>query len=105
MTAVRKNLEVLVGQEVVVDTDTSYLYIGTLDAVDEQTRVLVNADVHDVTDSPARIPQHDTIGRMGCGGRVWCTRGRTYGGLSCVCFTSSFSPPSPVRSPPPPRRR
>jgi small nuclear ribonucleoprotein (snRNP)-like protein len=41
----------LVGSEVVVDTDTSYVYIGTLDAVDEHFLTLSRVDVHDMSDS------------------------------------------------------
>ena len=37
----------LVGQPVVVDTDSYHLYIGKLESVDETVLELVDADVHD----------------------------------------------------------
>ena len=43
--------ESLVGCKVVVDTDTRYVYIGTLEAVGERFLTLTNVDVHDMSDS------------------------------------------------------
>ena len=37
----------LVGQQVVVDTDSDYLYVGKLETVDDAALVLTEADVHD----------------------------------------------------------
>ena len=43
----------LIGREIVIDTDSSYVYLGVVEAVDEQTVTLAAADVHDVHDTPA----------------------------------------------------
>ncbi len=41
----------LVGREVVIDTNTSYVYVGTLESVGADFLTLKNADVHDIHDS------------------------------------------------------
>ncbi len=40
------------GHEVVVDTKTPIVYIGTLAAVEENLLVLEDVDVHDINDTP-----------------------------------------------------
>lgn len=41
----------LIGAKVVVDTDSSFIYIGTLESADEHFLVLTDVDVHDMHDS------------------------------------------------------
>ena len=43
-----ERLKDCVGREVVLDTDTHLLYVGTLAAVDEWFYELTDADVHDI---------------------------------------------------------
>lgn len=43
--------EEFVGHEVVVDTKTPIIYIGTLTAADENFLVLEEVDVHDINDT------------------------------------------------------
>ena len=47
MTTERERFAALVGQQVVVDTDSQHLYIGKLESVDEAVLELTEADVHD----------------------------------------------------------
>ena len=47
MTTERERFQALVGQQVVVDTDSHHLYIGTLESVDDAVLELTEADVHD----------------------------------------------------------
>lgn len=49
---------VLVGQTVVVDTDSSYVYLGTLAEVQDHFVVLKDADVHDRRESPSTKEQY-----------------------------------------------
>jgi len=44
-------LKALVGLQIVVDTDSSYVYIGTLDSVSRDCLTLADVDVHDTSDS------------------------------------------------------
>lgn len=48
----------LIGKQIVVDTDTSYIYIGTLDRVGPDFLTLLNVDVHDCTDSRSTKEQY-----------------------------------------------
>ena len=41
----------LIGSKVVVDTDSSFVYIGTLESADDRFLTLVDVDVHDMRDS------------------------------------------------------
>ncbi len=41
----------LVGEKVVVDTDTTFIVIGTLETASDTTLTVVDADVHDMRDS------------------------------------------------------
>jgi hypothetical protein len=43
----------LVGSDVVLDTDTSFVYVGRLEAADNEFLTLTNVDVHDMNDSRA----------------------------------------------------
>ena len=47
MSCEYKRLRELVGQQVVVDTDSHHLYIGKLLSVDDEVLELSEADVHD----------------------------------------------------------
>jgi small nuclear ribonucleoprotein (snRNP)-like protein len=49
---------VLVGQTVVVDTDSTYVYLGTLAEVQDHFVVLKDADVHDRRESPSTKEQY-----------------------------------------------
>lgn len=51
MSAFQEQIPELVNSEVVVDVVSSYVYTGTLEAVNEHYLVLTNADVHDLRDS------------------------------------------------------
>lgn len=46
-----QSLSGLIGDLVVLDTRSKFLYIGTLEKVDENAFVLKDADVHDCSDS------------------------------------------------------
>jgi len=50
--------EELVGQVVVVDTDSMFVYIGTLKEVDDQFVTLVNVDAHDVREAKSTKEQY-----------------------------------------------
>ncbi len=45
--------EGLVGQDVVIDTDSSFVYVGRLEGVDDHFVALSTVDVHDMKDSQA----------------------------------------------------
>jgi small nuclear ribonucleoprotein (snRNP)-like protein len=51
MSETPDEIKSLIGQQVVVDTDSSYVYIGTLDSAGADYLALSNVDVHDTTDS------------------------------------------------------
>lgn len=44
-------MDSFLNQEVVVDVEAVYVYAGTLQAIDDKTITLINADVHDLRDS------------------------------------------------------
>ena len=48
----------LIGQVVVVDTDSMFVYLGTLDRVEDQFLVLKNVDAHDRRESPSTKDQY-----------------------------------------------
>ena len=45
--------EGLIGRDVVIDTDSSFLYIGRLEAADDHFVAVSTVDVHDMRDSRA----------------------------------------------------
>ena len=50
--------EALVGKIVVVDTDSRFVYLGTLDKVEIEFIVLKDVDVHDRRESPSTKEQY-----------------------------------------------
>ncbi len=44
-------LEKLIGQPVVFDVASQYVYVGTLSEIDHQYLILTDADVHDLRDT------------------------------------------------------
>ncbi|MDA1231602.1 MAG: hypothetical protein O2856_12585 [Planctomycetota bacterium] len=44
-------MENLIGQQVVVDVESAFVYLGRLHAIDDKTVVLKAVDVHDLRDS------------------------------------------------------
>jgi len=48
----------LVGKQIVVDTDSSYIYVGTLESAGEDYLALSNVDVHDTKDSKTTKEQY-----------------------------------------------
>lgn len=48
----------LIGSVVVVDTDSSFVYFGTLDRVDEAFLILKDADAHDRREGPSTKEQY-----------------------------------------------
>jgi small nuclear ribonucleoprotein (snRNP)-like protein len=50
--------EALVGKIVVVDTDSRFVYLGTLDRVDAEFLVLKDVDAHDRRESPSTKEQY-----------------------------------------------
>jgi hypothetical protein len=48
----------LVGQVLVVDTNSSWIYLGTLARVEDHFIVLTQADVHDRNESPSTKEQY-----------------------------------------------
>lgn len=51
MTSVPSEFEKLLGQEVVLDVVSQYVYLGTLASCDDKYIVLERADVHDLRDT------------------------------------------------------
>ena len=49
MSDLKEDLAELIGEQVVLDTKSAYLYIGTLTEVREEALVLRDVDVHDAT--------------------------------------------------------
>jgi len=50
--------EALVGKIVVVDTDSRFVYLGTLDRVEAEFLVMKNVDAHDRRESPSTKEQY-----------------------------------------------
>lgn len=50
--------EALVGKVVVVDTDSRFVYLGTLDRVDAEFLVMKDVDAHDRRESPSTKEQY-----------------------------------------------
>jgi hypothetical protein len=50
--------EPFVGKVVVVDTDSMFVYLGTLDRVEDQFVVLKDVDAHDRRESPSTKEQY-----------------------------------------------
>ena len=48
----------LIGQTVVVDTDSTYVYLGTLAEIREHTLLLREADAHDKNETPSTKEQY-----------------------------------------------
>jgi len=48
----KKELEAFLQQKIVLDTRSSWIYIGTLEKITESCAVLTDVDVHDGSDSP-----------------------------------------------------
>jgi hypothetical protein len=46
-----EEIATLIGKQVVVDTDSSYIYIGLLEKAGPDYLTLLNVDVHDCTES------------------------------------------------------
>ena len=44
-------IKALIGKQIVVDTDSSYVYIGLLEAAGAEYFTMSSVDVHDTTDS------------------------------------------------------
>lgn len=49
--AISKVLKKLHNKEVVIDTSTSFLYLGTLKNIEDNWLTLIEADAHDINDS------------------------------------------------------
>jgi small nuclear ribonucleoprotein (snRNP)-like protein len=56
-------LDSLIGQQVVLDVDGPFLYIGTLEAIDPNSVTLVEADAHDLRETSTSTDQYliDTV--------------------------------------------
>jgi hypothetical protein len=52
------NLEIFKGKVSIIDTDSSYVYIGTVTGEDEDYIILENVDVHDVKDGASTKEQY-----------------------------------------------
>jgi len=50
--------EALVGKVVVVDTDSRFVYLGTLDRVEAEFLVMKDVDAHDRRESPSTKEQY-----------------------------------------------
>ena len=46
-----EEVKAMMGKQVVVDTDSSYIYVGTLESIGRDYFCLSNVDVHDTDDS------------------------------------------------------
>ncbi len=47
----KNDLKNFIGQEIVIDTDSSWTYLGRLDDITDNCAVLSNVDVHDAQDT------------------------------------------------------
>jgi hypothetical protein len=81
------DLEPLIGQQVVVDTDSSYVYIGELESVGADYLVLSKVDVHDTGDSKS-TKEHYTHEAKKLGNRS--NRSLTYVRLARVLSISKL---------------
>jgi len=63
MAEVAKEILSLVGHQVVVDTDSSYIYLGLLESAGIDFLTLTNVDVHDTSESNSTKEQytHETF--------------------------------------------
>jgi hypothetical protein len=52
------NWQAFVGKVVVVDTDTRFVYLGTLDRVEPEFLVMKDVDAHDNLESPSTKEQY-----------------------------------------------
>ena len=50
--------QALIGQIVVVDTDSRFVYLGTMDRVEEHFVILKNVDAHERGESPSTKEQY-----------------------------------------------
>ncbi len=50
--------EALLGKTVVIDTDSRFLYLGTLDRVETEFLVMKDVDAHDRRESPSTKEQY-----------------------------------------------
>lgn len=51
MSQTPEAFQTLLGKQIVVDTDSSYIYVGTLESIGSDYLGLANVDVHDTHDS------------------------------------------------------
>jgi hypothetical protein len=51
MTEPQPEIKALIGSQVVMDTDSAYIYVGMLESIGSDYFALSNVDVHDTTDS------------------------------------------------------
>ncbi|WP_022666863.1 hypothetical protein [Desulfospira joergensenii] len=47
----KEDLEKYLGRQIVLDTRSSWVYLGTLENVTDESAILKNADVHDSSDT------------------------------------------------------
>ena len=59
-----ETLNELVGQEVVLDAASMYVYLGKVESIDGQFVVLTDADVHDLRDSNTTRERYVIEARM-----------------------------------------
>ena len=53
-----EELQNLLNKQVVIDTDSSYMYVGTLESIGSDFLALSNVDVHDTADSKSTKEQY-----------------------------------------------
>jgi hypothetical protein len=80
-------LAALIGKQVVVDTDSSYVYIGLLDRAGPDFLTLLNVDVHDCGESRS-TKEHYTHEAIALGNRP--NRNATILRLARVLSISTF---------------
>ncbi len=49
--SMRQDIESYVGKQIVVDTCSNWIYLGTLNQVSDTSLVLTDADAHDISDT------------------------------------------------------
>ena len=57
-------MDELIGQNVVLDVEAMFVYVGTLTQVNDKTIILENADVHDLRDSATTRERYVLDSRM-----------------------------------------
>mgnify|MGYP001765937319 CR=1 FL=1 len=84
----RETLRELIGQEIVVDTRSRWMYIGRLEAVRDDSLQLADADVHDGSEGTLTKERYVL---SSCETGIKANRRRVYVSLDCVVSVSPLA--------------